>query len=83
MGLYVYSGSFIFSAPELPVPDGPPIFPRPSNPLIPPTSALHDDAVDRQFSPGAAAYLTSAVHAQGEDSGRWPASPASILAPAR
>lgn len=31
------------------------------------TSASHDDAVDRQFGPRAHAYLTSAVHAQGED----------------
>jgi len=30
-------------------------------------SASHDAAIDRQFSPQAAAYLTSAVHAQGED----------------
>lgn len=27
----------------------------------------HDAAVERQFSPRASAYLTSAVHAQGED----------------
>ncbi|GLK95657.1 S-adenosyl-L-methionine-dependent methyltransferase Phc [Achromobacter xylosoxidans] len=31
------------------------------------TSTTHDAAVDRQFSPRATAYLTSAVHAQGED----------------
>lgn len=31
------------------------------------TSPTHDAAVDRQFSPQAAAYLKSAVHAQGED----------------
>ncbi|CAM4373056.1 SAM-dependent methyltransferase [Bordetella tumbae] len=30
-------------------------------------SASHDAAVERQFSPQAAAYLTSSVHAQGED----------------
>ncbi|WP_171963053.1 class I SAM-dependent methyltransferase [Bordetella trematum] len=31
------------------------------------TTPSHDDAVQRQFSPRAEAYLTSAVHAQGED----------------
>lgn len=31
------------------------------------TTPSHDDAVQRQFSPRAQAYLTSAVHAQGED----------------
>ncbi|KNY08329.1 SAM-dependent methyltransferase [Achromobacter piechaudii] len=31
------------------------------------TASTHDAAVDRQFSPRATAYLTSAVHAQGED----------------
>jgi ubiquinone/menaquinone biosynthesis C-methylase UbiE len=31
------------------------------------TVATHDAAVDRQFSPRAQAYLTSTVHAQGED----------------
>lgn len=30
----------------------------------------HDEQVDRQFGPVAAAYLTSAVHAQGADLGR-------------
>lgn len=31
------------------------------------TAPSHDAAVQRQFSPQASAYLTSAVHAQGED----------------
>ena len=31
------------------------------------TASTHDDAVHRQFSPQATAYLNSAVHAQGED----------------
>lgn len=35
--------------------------------MTPSQTPTHDEHVDRQFGPAAAAYLTSAVHAQGDD----------------
>ena len=46
------------------------------------TASTHDDAVHRQFSPQATAYLNNAVHAQGEDLRQMAASPPRSPAPA-
>ena len=46
------------------------------------TASTHDDAVHRQFSPQATAYLNSAVHAQGEDLRQMAAIAAAQPAPA-